>query len=1232
MATIEHPSGLRITLPEGVSLLAEETFLPKRNAARRKVGVVPMRGAADRVPHEAQRVADALVEQDMVLVARLPLSVEPVRGGATRAARKRRDLTVDVELGADESAVVLLERDGYYSWHFDAVEAAMPATDARRGRRSAGRRRTRFQLSLGGEPLGEAKRRGAVSDLLVEHVQALVFKFAGSFLLRRGVAFLERKLRTGLVALDGDDPSAWKPVEDLSALALPEDRPARILLFVHGTFSSTKGAFGALGATPWGRGFLAAAREGYDLVLGFDHPTLSVDPLNNATALLSILEGRSWTLPPVIDAVCHSRGGIMLRSLVEHLLPAAAVPLRLGRVIFVGAVNGGTKLAEPENWRTFIDLYTNVAMAACRAIAMFPQATFAAGLVEELLKSVGALAKVLVARALTAEVIPGLAAMRPSGPFITALNQTQPGQPTAASSRYYAISSEFRAELTLDSLEALPRRLLLALADGAVDRLMGASNDLVVDTASMTHIDPHAGTFIKDALEFGQNGSVHHTCYFVQPRTISALMRWLELGPARPGRAGGTRGLALPGGVRPLDLPERMSTDVLVVLAEDDLREVLAQIDERAPHYVVIEQARPGRTLHYALRTEELRETLRRKVRIPREVSLADSLGLREADASLVGDAGARPEPRSAAGSRSSHRVIALDGGRVVGVGETRVVPSTLAELVAETGRSKPKLRKPPGVDVSFSVGEPAPPALEAGRAERPRSWKGEPPGVGEVMCHFLAEMDDEVCRGEATTVEVRLSREIVRATRAMAAAAAASAQANAKLIVELICKKNFIARGSTREERELPESDVPVEIVFDVEGTDVGEGEILVRIRQGAQPLASLLLRSRIVGRRLEPPVRRPQDVSVLNAAPGPQPLHQLTITEIERGGQKLYHYVLDSPSLRWKHMYESRPLVGSREAYVDRIYEDIESRYRSSASDAKQFTQELRELGAGLWDELFPPELQAALWKHRAAIGSILVFSEEPFIPWELVHLKPPGKGLPRKPLFLGQMGLVRWLHNVGWPTTTLRARQGRCRYVIPRYPHSDYELPEAEAEARFLEERLGATPVDPHAEPVRKLLRTRGSFDVLHFAGHGVAESGDITRAELLLQGRVEAGSYVLEPLRASVVENLSGLVGKDGVQPIVTLNACQAGRAGYKLTSVGGFSRAFLGQGAGMLVAAMWSVYDRPARTFTETLYERMAAGDTLAEATIAAREAAREEDEATWLAYTVYGHPAAKLED
>ncbi|HEY9421833.1 MAG TPA: CHAT domain-containing protein, partial [Thermoanaerobaculia bacterium] len=213
---------------------------------------------------------------------------------------------------------------------------------------------------------------------------------------------------------------------------------------------------------------------------------------------------------------------------------------------------------------------------------------------------------------------------------------------------------------------------------------------------------------------------------------------------------------------------------------------------------------------------------------------------------------------------------------------------------------------------------------------------------------------------------------------------------------------------------------------------------------------------------------------------------------------------------------------------------------------------------------------------------------------------------------------------------PPEVLKIRQGKARFVIPRYPHPDFELPEAEKESEFLESEFGAAAVEPHSAPVRKLIGEPGAFDLLHFACHGVAEQDNITNAQLLMEGRIEGEKYIPEYFSATLAEHVGNLTGSEGNRPMVVLNACQAGRAGYKLTGIGGFAQAFLKAGAGVFIGTLWSVGDSPARTFTEALYKELRSGKNLAQATIAGRKKAQDAGDATWLAYVVYGHPHVTL--
>jgi hypothetical protein len=313
-----------------------------------------------------------------------------------------------------------------------------------------------------------------------------------------------------------------------------------------------------------------------------------------------------------------------------------------------------------------------------------------------------------------------------------------------------------------------------------------------------------------------------------------------------------------------------------------------------------------------------------------------------------------------------------------------------------------------------------------------------------------------------------------------------------------------------------------------------------------------------------------------------------------------------------------------------VSCLYKRIEDRWLSTNGDVEEFTQELREFGGELLDELIPDKLQEILWVNRRRFTSIQVLATEPFIPWELVHLRQPGKPLPRETRFLGQMGLVRWLYGRHWPPQRLQVRPNRARYVIPDYPDRRFELPEAQLERQFLEDTFGALAVEPQPTPFRKLISTKGAFDLLHFAGHEAAETDAISAAQLLLQGRIEDGRYIQAPFTTTTVNTRANLTATDGSRPMVVLNACQAGRLGYALTGIGGFAQAFLNRGAGAFIGTQWSVGDVPARVFTETFYRQMLDGNTVAEATVASRERARADGDATWLAYAVYAHPHARL--
>lgn len=125
---------------------------------------------------------------------------------------------------------------------------------------------------------------------------------------------------------------------------------------------------------------------------------------------------------------------------------------------------------------------------------------------------------------------------------------------------------------------------------------------------------------------------------------------------------------------------------------------------------------------------------------------------------------------------------------------------------------------------------------------------------------------------------------------------------------------------------------------------------------------------------------------------------------------------------------------------------------------------------------------------------------------------------------------------------------------------------------------------------------------------------------------MQGNI----YKQDKLTASEVESYTNLIGGDST-PLVMLNAGQVGRTGYSLTNTGGFARAFMQAGAGAFIGTHWSIGDDSGLIFSTALYEELKAGKDMVTALKAAREAAKNGSELSWLAYVGYADPYAKLQ-
>jgi hypothetical protein len=282
-----------------------------------------------------------------------------------------------------------------------------------------------------------------------------------------------------------------------------------LLVFVHGTFSSTEGTFSKLW-TQHPQRVRALFDRYHDSVVALEHPTLGASPVGNALALARTLAPRTR-----LHLVTHSRGGlvaeVLARACTGHEPALASVgrvedaalrqeletlvglvrqkELRVDRIVRVACPARGTLLASKR-----LDAY----------VSIFKWTLQLAG-VPVLPVLVDFLGEVAKRRAEPGD-LPGLAAQIPDSPLVRWLNAAD----TAIGGDLRVVAGDLQG----DSVTSWLKTLLS-------DAFYWTDNDLVVQTRSMYGGTPRAAgaSFVLD-----QGGGVSHFNYFSNERTSAAIV------------------------------------------------------------------------------------------------------------------------------------------------------------------------------------------------------------------------------------------------------------------------------------------------------------------------------------------------------------------------------------------------------------------------------------------------------------------------------------------------------------------------------------------------------------------------------------------------------------------------------------------------------------------------------------------------------------------------------------
>ncbi len=437
------------------------------------------------------------MEEDLTLEIRRPREVAESEG--SRAGGGPDDITLEVPDPGDGWAQVVLyeSEDGVLSWHLPEERNAGTTT---RGSGSLTYHLPR-EVALDEGEEGDEGQRGILGAVGSKIVKVLTFRLAkagaewvGDHFARR----IEERLKPHALVRFAPDCYRDHIPQTPTAAELAALSTGRGLLFVHGTASSAYGAFHNL---PEDR--FADLYQRYDgRVLAFNHPTVSVSPVDNVAWLADRLAGLGLHRLEV-DVISHSRGGLVSRVLTEQPdLGGITGRVDVRRLVMVATPNAGTALTDVEHLEQLLNRLTTL-------IQLVPDngVTDALDVILAVLKQ--------VATGVFSS-LDGLMAMNPDGDFLRkTLNR--PGQ---TSSVYFAAAADF------DPPEG--SKLLRIARDHLTDLVFGkVGNDLVVPTEGVFTV-PDAGTFpVADPLVFGAADAVDHSGYWARPELDERLQVWL---------------------------------------------------------------------------------------------------------------------------------------------------------------------------------------------------------------------------------------------------------------------------------------------------------------------------------------------------------------------------------------------------------------------------------------------------------------------------------------------------------------------------------------------------------------------------------------------------------------------------------------------------------------------------------------------------------------------------------
>jgi hypothetical protein len=479
-----------------------------------------------------------------------------------------------------------------------------------------------------------------------------------------------------------------------------------------------------------------------------------------------------------------------------------------------------------------------------------------------------------------------------------------------------------------------------------------------------------------------------------------------------------------------------------------------------------------------------------------------------------------------------------------------------------------------------------------------------------EPARRFLAaEVPDQIRPGEWFSVLV--SVDVVMPGNAWSAAFDLDVPpAGLDLVVVVSAPPGLQADGALTNQLHVPADGGSGPIRFGFRASAAGAYQLIVRLFRGGTPVGELQWEV-IASESVKESVVRTNWSPIKRLAADPGEM-TLVVDRTDHGRYRLQLMGRENfPAV------ESERLTGDSGQEVSHLADELgllatgTSTYRGPARLSR-----LENLGMHLWRKAVPETIREQFWQEHDRISAFTVQTDTDPVPWELMY---PLDGQHDQGFLAEQFPVLR---RATGQSGTHRIRLRKAAFVVP--PGSPTNAREEVARIRaLLGESISMQDVSEYQELDELLTKPAQVPGLLHFSCHNQFRDGSGARIQLT--------GAPFEP------QDLARAVGSQTLlsrAPLVFVNACRSAGQTPNWTQLTSWASEFISAGAGAFVGSLWDVRSSAAAEFAECFYDALVIQNlSLGEAVLTSRmtgKAAAKDGDPTWLAYTVYGSPAARI--